>query len=70
MPSAANVKIDKQISPESGALVESNTPTPLRQAITIIEHKIRNLEKRKVSFPLFICLHFIFYLHSLKLISL
>lgn len=49
MPSAANVKIDKQISPEN-ALVESNIPTPLRQAITVIEHKIRNLEKRKVSY--------------------
>ncbi|KAK9870339.1 hypothetical protein WA026_006424 [Henosepilachna vigintioctopunctata] len=48
MPSAANVKIDKQISPESSGLAESSvSSTPLRQAITIIEHKIRNLEKRK-----------------------
>ncbi|KAL3267289.1 hypothetical protein HHI36_011420 [Cryptolaemus montrouzieri] len=48
MPSAANVKIDKQISPESSSLAEtSGSSTPLRQAITIIEHKIRNLEKRK-----------------------
>ncbi|KAF5302321.1 hypothetical protein FQA39_LY10360 [Lamprigera yunnana] len=49
MPSAANVKIDKNINSET-ALPEcstNNTVTPLRQAITIIEHKIRNLEKRK-----------------------
>lgn len=48
MPSAANVKIDKQINSDT-ALPDcsSNTVTPLRQAITIIEHKIRNLEKRK-----------------------
>lgn len=49
MPSAANVKIDKQISSTESALAESGNAvlTPLRQAITIIEHKIRNLEKRK-----------------------
>ena len=48
MPSAANVKIDKQINSDT-ALPEcsGSTVTPLRQAITIIEHKIRNLEKRK-----------------------
>lgn len=46
MPSAANVKLDKQINAES-SLAESNSTSPLRQAITIIEHKIRNLEKRK-----------------------
>lgn len=56
MPSAANVKIDKQITPEN-ALVESNTPSPLRQAITVIEHKIRNLEKRKVSTILNLYIH-------------
>lgn len=50
MPSAANVKIDKQISSENTLSDTSNNLTPLRQAITIIEHKIRNLEKRKVSF--------------------
>ncbi|XP_066145779.1 caprin homolog [Euwallacea fornicatus] len=49
MPSAANVKVDKQISPAENALVDNgnSATTPLRQAITIIEHKIRNLEKRK-----------------------
>lgn len=47
MPSAANVKIDKQISSEN-ALPDSSNASPLRQAITVIEHKIRNLEKRKV----------------------
>lgn len=49
MPSAANVKIDKSISSADNALAETNANTPLRQAITIVEHKIRNLEKRKVS---------------------
>lgn len=51
MPSAANVKIDKQISSAENALADTGNTviTPLRQAITIIEHKIRNLEKRKVS---------------------
>lgn len=50
MPSAANVKNDKHSSPDgSGAAENSGTLTPLRQAITTIEHKIRNLEKRKVS---------------------
>ncbi|XP_060531582.1 caprin-1-like [Cylas formicarius] len=51
MPSAANVKIDKQISPENALAEPSGTNnsnlTPLKQGITIIEHKIRNLEKRK-----------------------
>lgn len=58
MPSAANVKIDKHISTENATVESSSTSssasnnnsTPLRQAITIIEHKIRNLEKRKVGF--------------------
>lgn len=49
MPSAASVKIDKQINPENALADSSQNLTPLRQAITIIEHKIRNLEKRKVS---------------------
>ncbi|XP_056642240.1 caprin homolog [Diorhabda sublineata] len=47
MPSAASVKIDKQINPENALADSSQNLTPLRQAITIIEHKIRNLEKRK-----------------------
>lgn len=48
MPSAANVKNDKHSSPDgNGAPENSGSLTPLRQAITIIEHKIRNLEKRK-----------------------
>lgn len=51
MPSAASVKIDKQLPSAEIALADNGntTATPLRQAITIIEHKIRNLEKRKVS---------------------
>lgn len=51
MPSAASVKIDKQLPPSAETALTDNgnsTATPLRQAITIIEHKIRNLEKRKV----------------------
>ncbi|CAG9861727.1 unnamed protein product [Phyllotreta striolata] len=47
MPSAASVKIDKQINPENALADSTQNLTPLRQAITIIEHKIRNLEKRK-----------------------
>lgn len=39
MPSA-NPKLEKQASTEAAE--------PIRQAITVIEHKIRNLEKRKV----------------------
>lgn len=67
MPSAANVKIDKHISNNENATVESSSTasaatgtsnshsTPLRQAITVIEHKIRNLEKRKVRLQVFFC---------------
>ncbi|KAB0799382.1 hypothetical protein PPYR_07262 [Photinus pyralis] len=48
MPSAANVKIEKQINSDTTLPDCTGTSvTPLRQAITIIEHKIRNLEKRK-----------------------
>ncbi|KAJ8971430.1 hypothetical protein NQ314_000686 [Rhamnusium bicolor] len=47
MPSAASVKIDKQVNSENALADPSQNLTPLRQAITIIEHKIRNLEKRK-----------------------
>lgn len=60
MPSAANVKIDKQISSAENALADTGSTviTPLRQAITIIEHKIRNLEKRKVSYkPMMIAIY-------------
>lgn len=39
MPSASSAKLVKQASTEA--------PDPLRQGIIIIEHKIRNLEKRK-----------------------
>lgn len=49
MPSAANHKIDKQLSPENALADSSGASTPLRQVITLVEHKIRNLEKRKVS---------------------
>ena len=42
MPSA-NPKLEKQASTEA--------VDPIRQAIIVIEHKIRNLEKRKVSNP-------------------
>lgn len=40
MPSASSAKLVKQASTEA--------PDPLRQGIIVIEHKIRNLEKRKV----------------------
>ncbi|XP_028039160.1 caprin homolog isoform X2 [Bombyx mandarina] len=40
MPSAANAKSEKPASSE-------DKDTPIRQIMTIIEHKIRNLEKRK-----------------------
>ncbi|XP_063380269.1 translation initiation factor IF-2 [Cydia fagiglandana] len=41
MPSAANPKSEKPASSEA------TDNTPVRQVLTIIEHKIRNLEKRK-----------------------
>ncbi|KAJ0179402.1 hypothetical protein K1T71_005114 [Dendrolimus kikuchii] len=41
MPSAANAKSEKPASSETA------DNTPVRQIMTIIEHKIRNLEKRK-----------------------
>ncbi|XP_023942768.1 caprin homolog [Bicyclus anynana] len=41
MPSAANAKSEKPASSEA------SDNSPIRQVITIIEHKIRNLEKRK-----------------------
>ncbi|KAI4463362.1 gpi-anchored protein [Holotrichia oblita] len=48
MPSAANLKIEKPLSTENSVNESNpNAVTPLRQAITTIEHKIRNLEKRK-----------------------
>lgn len=52
MPSAANLKIDKPLPAENSVNVNDTNPnvvTPLRQAITTVEHKIRNLEKRKVT---------------------
>lgn len=58
MPSAASVKVEKpssnisvnnmaQIATIQTENVDNNSP--IRQALVIIEHKIRNLEKRKVS---------------------
>jgi len=44
MPSALSAKIEKQSSPE----VVIDNSTPIRQVLVVIEHKIRNLEKRKV----------------------
>ncbi|XP_045492281.1 caprin-1 [Colias croceus] len=41
MPSAANAKSEKPASSEAA------DNTPIKQILTIIEHKIRNLEKRK-----------------------
>ncbi|CAG5055984.1 unnamed protein product [Parnassius apollo] len=41
MPSAANAKSEKPASSEA------TDNSPIRQIITIIEHKVRNLEKRK-----------------------
>lgn len=66
MPSAANAKSEK---PASSEAVDNS---PIRQIITVIEHKIRNLEKRKVStshravhgvnkyFQCFLCLQLLF----------
>lgn len=64
MPSAASVKVEKlpannsanNVAATSAApLVDSvDNNSPIRQALVIIEHKIRNLEKRKVSH----CVHF------------
>ncbi|XP_063231087.1 caprin homolog isoform X2 [Bacillus rossius redtenbacheri] len=45
MPSAANAKLEKQVSTE--------TSDPFRQAFTAVEHKIRNLEKRKKKIELY-----------------
>ncbi|GLV35799.1 Caprin [Carabus blaptoides fortunei] len=49
MPSAANIKMDKQITSETASVDSASNQqnTPIRQGIVIIEHKIRNLEKRK-----------------------
>ncbi|CAH2269872.1 jg21703 [Pararge aegeria aegeria] len=41
MPSAANAKCEKPASSEA------TDNSPIRQVMTILEHKIRNLEKRK-----------------------
>lgn len=58
MPSAASVKLDKPQTNNSTANVAAKEPiavenvdnsSPIRQVIVIIDHKIRNLEKRKVS---------------------
>lgn len=63
MPSAASVKVDKQITSESALVDSTQQNTPIRQALVIIEHKIRNLEKRKVCSNEFIN-HFIVHLHG------
>lgn len=42
----ADAKVEKQTSPEAAE--------PIKQAIIIIEHKVRNLEKRKVQFMIYI----------------
>lgn len=62
MPSAASVKVDKPpttnilasnaVAPNKEAAAQSenvDNSSPVRQISLIIEHKIRNLEKRKVS---------------------
>lgn len=64
MPSAASVKVDKPpttnilannavvANKEAAAQSENvDNSSPVRQISLIIEHKIRNLEKRKVSQP-------------------
>lgn len=53
MPSAANHKIDKQVSPENAFPDLSFAMSLVRQNNTLLEHKIRNLEKRKVSWKIF-----------------
>ncbi|XP_044735987.1 caprin homolog [Chrysoperla carnea] len=51
MPSASSVKTEKVASQEVASSESSSKTdqqnTPIRQAIVIIEHKIRNLDKRK-----------------------
>lgn len=47
MPSATAKKIEIEKP-------EIENVTPVRQSLLIIEHKIRNLEKRKVSFNKFL----------------
>lgn len=58
MPSAASVKVDKPPTNNSATNVTTipvtqadnvENNTPIRQALIAIDHKIRNLEKRKVS---------------------
>lgn len=59
MPSAASVKVEKPPTNNSAHNVATNNATtaemvdnnsPIRQVLVIIDHKIRNLEKRKVSY--------------------
>lgn len=48
MLSAASAKLEKQSSSSQAETSDyNNATTPIRQALVIIEHKIRNLEKRK-----------------------
>lgn len=51
MPSASSIKLEKQQSSnaKNAAEVVDDNSSPIRQVIMIFEHKIRNLEKRKVS---------------------
>lgn len=65
MPSASvSAKIEKQ---QSSAAVNTtaveivDNSSPIRQVLVIIEHKIRNLEKRKVSSASF---YFYIYIYS------
>lgn len=63
MPSAASVKVEKPSTTNNSAnnvvaAINTAAPgenvdnnSPIRQISLIIEHKIRNLEKRKVSEP-------------------
>lgn len=45
MPSASSAKLEKQASSEA--------TDPIKQGIVFVEHKIRNLVKKKVSFNQF-----------------
>lgn len=46
MPSASSIKLEKS---STAAAAEAVDNSPIRQVLVIVEHKIRNLEKRKVS---------------------
>lgn len=49
MPASVSAKLEKQQSSTVATAAEVVDNSPIRQVLVIVEHKIRNLEKRKVS---------------------